>query len=67
MARGAEFISVDGVELADFGGEGPIVLFSHANGYPPQVYHQLLSKLSKSFRVLGIEHRPLGAVIRTIF
>ena len=59
MATGAEFISVDGVELADFGGEGPIVLFSHANGYPPHVYTQLLSTLSKSFRVLGIEHRPL--------
>ena len=59
MEKGAELFLVDGVELADFGGEGPILLFSHANGYPPRVYSQLLSKLSKNFRVFGIEHRPL--------
>ena len=36
----------------------PAVLFAHANGYPPASYRTLLEPLSKSFRVLTVEHRP---------
>ena len=36
----------------------PAVLFAHANGYPPESYRTLLEPLSKSFRVLTVEHRP---------
>ena len=42
-----------------FGGTGPIILFSHANGYPPRVYRDLLTRLTREYRVLAVEHRPL--------
>lgn len=47
------------IPVIDFGGEGPILLFSHANGYPPGVYSGLLTLLSSHYRVLAVEHRPL--------
>lgn len=45
--------------VIDFGGRGPILLFSHANGYPPGVYRELLSRLTGEHRVFAVEHRPL--------
>lgn len=45
--------------VLDFGGVGPKLLFSHANGYPPGVYSQLLNHLRERFHVLAVEHRPL--------
>ena len=47
------------IPVVDFGGTGPIILFSHANGYPPRVYRDLLTRLTREYRVLGVEHRPL--------
>ena len=47
------------IPVIDFGGAGEVVLFSHANGYPPGVYRQLLESLTTRFRVLAVEHRPL--------
>lgn len=45
--------------LDDFGGEGPLVLFAHANGYPPQCYRQLQSALSSDYHLIGLKHRAL--------
>lgn len=47
------------IPVIDFGGEGELILFSHANGYPPGVYRQLLESLTPHYRVLAVEHRPL--------
>ncbi len=47
------------IPVVDFGGSGPILLFSHANGYPPGVYRELLTGFLPHYRVLAIEHRPL--------
>lgn len=45
----------------DFGGEGIVAHFAHANGYPPSAYQPLLSMLSGKFRVLAMRQRPLWA------
>lgn len=47
------------IPYLDFGGEGPIVHFAHANSYPAGSYRQLLAPLLKQHRILAIEHRPL--------
>ena len=39
----------------------PLVVFAHANGYPPESYRVLLAPLVKEFRVLTVEHRPFWA------
>ena len=36
----------------------PILVFSHANGYPPETYRALLEPLVDSFEIYTIEHRP---------
>ncbi len=43
----------------DFGGEGPNLLFLHANGYPPACYRPLLARLAKRFHVTAMLQRPL--------
>jgi len=43
----------------DFGGEGPNLLFLHANGYPPACYRPLLTQLVKSNHVTAMLQRPL--------
>ncbi len=47
------------IPLIDFGGEGEIILFAHANGYPPGAYKQLLEALTPKYRVLAILMKPL--------
>ena len=42
-------------------GAGSRLLFSHANGYPPEVYSQLLEPLTEHFSVTASIHRPLWA------
>ena len=42
-----------------FGGQGEALVFSHANGYPPGSYRQLLCQLSERYRVCAVRHRPL--------
>lgn len=43
----------------DFGGTGQELLFLHANGYPPDCYHPLLSRLAENYRVTAMVQRPL--------
>lgn len=40
-------------------GQGPLLHFAHANGYPPGVYRQFLTHLSANFHVVAMEQRPL--------
>lgn len=41
------------------GGQGPVLHFSHANGYPPLAYKAILDPLLDSHRVIASLHRPL--------
>lgn len=41
------------------GGEGPVLHFSHANGYPPLAYRALLSPFIQTHEVIASLHRPL--------
>jgi len=43
----------------DFGGEGETIHFAHANGYPPEAYKQLLTPMTKEYKVIGMLQRPL--------
>jgi pimeloyl-ACP methyl ester carboxylesterase len=43
----------------DFGGDGPNLLFLHANGYPPPCYRPLFARLAKRHRVTAMLQRPL--------
>ncbi|MEW5986737.1 MAG: alpha/beta hydrolase [Chloroflexota bacterium] len=43
----------------DFGGEGPLAHFAHANGYPPPCYRRMMTPLVDYYHVLGVCHRPL--------
>ncbi len=43
----------------DFGGEGPLLHFAHANAYPPGCYRQFLEALAEHYRVRAIKQRPL--------
>ncbi|MBM3179847.1 MAG: alpha/beta hydrolase [Chloroflexi bacterium] len=43
----------------DFGGDGPSLLFLHANGYPPACYRPLLARLARSSHVTAMLQRPL--------
>ena len=39
-------------------GVKPTLVFSHANGYPPEAYKALLDPLEDTFDIYTIEHRP---------
>ena len=43
----------------NYGGTGNPLLFLHANGYPPDCYRPLLSRLAKTHHVIGMVQRPL--------
>lgn len=43
----------------DWGGDGPLLCFGHANGFPPAAYATLLEDLSSAFRVASFAARPL--------
>lgn len=43
----------------DFGGIGEELLFLHANGYPPECYRPLLSRLAENYHVTTMVQRPL--------
>jgi pimeloyl-ACP methyl ester carboxylesterase len=45
--------------FTDFGGEGPTLVFMHANGYPPACYQPLIERLKTRHRVLAMHQRPL--------
>lgn len=46
------------IPFHDFGGDGPILHFAHANGYHPKAYHKILQGLRSQFRVIAYEARP---------
>ncbi len=43
----------------DFGGDGPPLVFLHANGYPPACYLPLIERLKSHHHVLAPHMRPL--------
>jgi pimeloyl-ACP methyl ester carboxylesterase len=47
------------IPFCDFGGDGPVLHFAHANGYPPGVYRRFIEPFLSEFRVLAAKHRPL--------
>ncbi len=47
------------VPSLDYGGNGPELVFLHANGYPPDCYKPLLSRLAKRYHVAAMIQRPL--------
>lgn len=47
------------VPFYDFGGDGPLVHFAHANGFPPAAYRPFLVPLTDRFHVIAFPARPL--------
>ena len=47
------------IPFHDFGGNGPLLHFAHANAYPPRCFQQLIHQLLPHYHVIGIYHRPL--------
>jgi len=47
------------IPTVDYGGQGDLIYFAHANAYPPGAYKQLLQNLSQKFRVKAIVQKPL--------
>lgn len=47
------------IPFIDFGGSGQPLVFLHANGYPPECYRQLLTKLAEQYHVSAMLQRPL--------
>ena len=47
------------IPLINFGGTGEELVFLHANGYPPECYRPLLSRLAENFHVTAMVQRPL--------
>jgi pimeloyl-ACP methyl ester carboxylesterase len=43
----------------DFGGNDEELVFLHANGYPPECYRPLLSRLAERYHVTAMLQRPL--------
>jgi pimeloyl-ACP methyl ester carboxylesterase len=46
-------------DLIELGGEGSVLHFAPANGFPPGAYRQLAGALSSRFQVLSLLPRPL--------
>lgn len=53
------------ISYKDFGGNGPMLHFSHANGYSPECYQRLLTPLTHQFHVIGHYARPLRSTTAT--
>jgi len=47
------------IPYSDFGGDGPLLHFGHANGYPPGCYRQLLERFTARYHVIAMHGRPL--------
>jgi pimeloyl-ACP methyl ester carboxylesterase len=47
------------IPFDDYGGQGPYILFVHANGYVPASYRKLHSFLANNYRILAMHQRPL--------
>ena len=46
------------IPFHNFGGQGEMLHFAHANGFNPGAYRQLLLPLKEYFHVIAIQHRP---------
>ena len=44
---------------SEWGGEGPPLVFAHANGFPPATYRVFLEELSSQFQTTAFAARPL--------
>ena len=51
--------AAEALPYEDYGGEGPVLHFAHANGYPPGAYRALLAGLSAHHHVIAMRMRPL--------
>ena len=51
--------SPGGVPYLDWGGQGPLLHFAHANGFPPGTYTSFVAGLTDQFHVVGYECRAL--------
>jgi len=47
------------IPFVNFGGNGEELVFLHANGYPPECYRPLLSRLAENYHVTAMVQRPL--------
>ena len=47
------------IPSVDYDGNGPELVFLHANGYPPECYRPLLSRLAETYHVTAMVERPL--------
>jgi pimeloyl-ACP methyl ester carboxylesterase len=47
------------IPFHDFGGNGPVIHFAHANGYPPQAYQEFINPFLKSHQVIASKFKPL--------
>ena len=47
------------IPAINFGGNGEELVFLHANGYPPECYRPLLSRLAENYHVAAMVQRPL--------
>lgn len=47
--------------VEDFGGEGPVLHFAHANAYPIKSYTYFLNLLTDAFAIVGMNQRPMWA------
>ena len=45
--------------VENFGGEGPVLHFAHANAYPIKSYTHFLNLLTDAFEVIGMNQRPM--------
>ena len=46
----------------DMGGDGPPLVLTHANGFPPETYRTILEALMPFFRVATFSQRPLWSM-----
>ena len=47
------------IPFHNFGGEGSVIHFAHANGFPPGCYQQFLTPFKDHYKVIGMQQRPL--------
>lgn len=48
--------------IEDFGGEGEVLHLAHANAYPIKSYNYFLNLFADSYKVMGLNQRPMWAV-----
>jgi pimeloyl-ACP methyl ester carboxylesterase len=47
------------IPFLSLGGSGPPLPFLHANGYPPECYFPLFTRLSENYHIFSMRQRPL--------